>query len=156
MNKMDTDLITYQIKTAAEKEIFLHLNECNNNFTPPLSDRTDLRSYAKKLYENALTFEAWDGDRLIGLIAGYFSKDESRTFFISNVSVIKKYNGKGIASRLLKDCISYCKKNDYFVLTLEVNRHNSPAVAYYEKHRFRQYESKGDQLFLKLELKNEL
>lgn len=153
---MGTGNFKYMVKSAAEKEIFLHLTECNNNFTPPLSDRTDLLFYAKKLYEKAVTFEAWDGDRLIGLIAGYFSKDKSKTFFISNVSVIKEYSGKGIASRLLKDCISCCKKNDYFVVTLEVNRHNSPAVAYYEKHRFRQYESKGDQLFLKLELKNEL
>jgi ribosomal protein S18 acetylase RimI-like enzyme len=153
---METGNFTYKVKSAAEKEIFLHLNECSNNFTPPLSDRTDLASYAKKLFENAETFEAWNGDRLIGLIAGYFSKDETKTFFISNVSVIKEYSGKGIASRLLKDCISCCKENDYFVLTLEVNRHNSPAVAYYKKYRFRQYESKGDQLFLKLELKNEL
>lgn len=150
---MDISPITYQTKTATEKNIFLHLTYCNNNFTPPLSERTDLGSYAKKIFENAVTFEAWSDDQLIGLIAAYLSADDTRSVFITNISVTKEFTGKGIASRLLRNCIAHCVKNDYFVITLEVNRNNSPAISFYQKNQFMQSETRGDNLILKLELK---
>ena len=150
---MDTNPITYQTKAATEKNIFLHLTDCNNNFTPPLSERTELASYAKKIFEKAVTFEAWSDNQLIGLIAAYLSSDDKRSVFITNISVTKEFTGKGIASRLLRNCIAHCAKNDYFVITLEVNRNNSPAIAFYEKHQFIQSEARGDSLILTLNLK---
>ena len=150
---MDTNPVTYQTKTATEKNIFLHLEDCDNNFTPPLSERTDLASYAKKLFERSVTFEAWNEDRLIGLIAAYLSADDIRSVFITNISVIKEFTGKGMASRLLRNCIAHCAKNDYFVINLEVNRNNSQAIGFYEKHQFKQSGTRGDSLVLTLNLK---
>lgn len=153
---MDISRITYQTKTATEKNIFLHLTECNNNFTPPLSERTGLASYAKKIFENAVTFEAWDDDQLIGLIAAYVGADDKKSMFITNISVKKEFMGKGIASLLLKNCISYSVMNNYFEINLEVNRHNSPAIIFYEKHQFKQSYTRGDNLILKLEIKQRI
>jgi ribosomal protein S18 acetylase RimI-like enzyme len=150
---MDISRITYQTKTATERNIFLHLTDCNNNFIPPLSERADLASYAKKIFENSVTFEAWNDDQLIGLVAAYLSGDDIRSVFITNISVTKEFTGKGIASRLLKNCIAHCAKNDYFVITLEVNRNNSQAITFYKKHQFIQSETRGDNLILKLEIK---
>ncbi|HMK27085.1 MAG TPA: GNAT family N-acetyltransferase [Chitinophagaceae bacterium] len=150
---MDTNPVTYQTKTATEKNILSHLEDCDNNFTPPLSERTGLVAYAKKLFEKAVTFEAWNNDRLIGLIAAYLNTDDSRSVFITNVSVTKEFTGKGIASRLLRNCIAHCAKNDYFVINLEVNRNNSRAIGFYEKHQFKQSGTQGDNLVLTLNLK---
>jgi ribosomal protein S18 acetylase RimI-like enzyme len=150
---MDKSTITYQTKTATEKNIFLHLTDCDNNFTPPLSERTDLGAYAKKLFEKAVTFEAWSDNYLIGLIAAYLNPDDKRSAFITNISVTKEFTGKGIASRLLRNCIAYCAKNDYFVITLEVNRNNSQAIGFYNKHQFIQSGIRGDNLVMKLEIK---
>ena len=150
---MDISRITYQTKTASEKIIFLHLTDCNNNFIPPLSKRTDLASYAKKIFENSVTFEAWNDDQLIGLVAAYLNGDDIRSVFITNISVTKEFTGKGIASRLLRNCIAHCAKNDYFVIDLEVNRNNSQAITFYKKHQFIQSETRGDNLIMKLEIK---
>lgn len=150
---MDTPPITYQTKTAAEKNIFLHLTDCNNNFTPPLSERTDLSSYAKKLFEKAVTFEAWSDDQLIGLVAAYYGADEKKSMFITNISVKEEFMGKGIASLLLKKCIAHSVKNNYVEINLEVNKYNSPAISFYEKHQFKQSETRGDSLILILNLK---
>ena len=150
---MDKSSITYQTKAANEKNILLHLTDCDNNFTPPLSERTDLGSYANKIFEKAVTFEAWNDNHLIGLIAAYLSTDNIRSVFITNISVTKEFTGKGIASRLLRNCIAHCTKNDYFVLNLEVNRNNSQAIGFYEKHQFIQSETRGDSLILTLNLK---
>ena len=86
---MNKNNITYQTKAAAEKDIFSHLSVCNDSFLPPLNERVDIYSYAKKIAENALTFEAWDESTLIGLIAVYFNADAGKSAFITNVSVTK-------------------------------------------------------------------
>ena len=150
---MNKSPVTYQTKTATEKNIFLHLEDCDNNFTPPLSERTDLASYAKKLFERSVTFEAWRDDRLIGLIAAYLSSGDIRSAFITNISVTKEFTGRGIASRLLRNCIAHCTKNSYFVINLEVNRNNSRAISFYEKHQFKQSGAREDSLVLTLNLK---
>lgn len=150
---MDINPVTYRTKTASEKNIFLHLTDCNNNFIPPLSERTDLASYAKKIFENAVTFEAWDDDQLIGLIAAYLDADGKKSMFITNISVKKEFMGKGIASLLLKNCIAHSVMHRYFVINLEVNKNNSSAIPFYEKHQFKQSYTRGDSLILKLEIK---
>ncbi len=150
---MDTTPITYQTKTATEKNIFLHLTDCNNNFTPPLSERTGLGSYAKKLFEKAVTFEAWSDHQLVGLVAAYYSTDDKRSVFITNISVKEEFMGKGIASLLLKNCITHSVKNKYVEINLEVNKYNAPAISFYEKHQFKQSLTRGDDLTLKLEIK---
>ena len=100
-----------------------------------------------------MTFEAWGDDRLIGLIAAYLNADDIRSAFITNISVTKEFTGKGIASRLLRNCIAHCTKNGYFVINLEVNRNNSRAIGFYEKHQFKQSGTREDNLVLTLNLK---
>ena len=70
---MERNEITYRIKTATEEDICFHLKECNENFFPPLNERADINGYAKKIFEKAITFEAWKGNMLTGLIAAYFN-----------------------------------------------------------------------------------
>ncbi len=150
---MNKNNITYQTKAAAEKDIFSHLSVCNDSFLPPLNERVDIYSYAKKIAENALTFEAWDESTLIGLIAVYFNADAGKSAFITNVSVTKKFMGMGIASVLLKNCIEYSIQGNCFEIYLEVNRDNIPAIGFYKKLNFIQSGNKGDNLILKLDIK---
>ena len=111
---MEQDLtISYKTKTANANDISLHLLACDDSFIPALSSRINISDYAQKIYDKAITFEAWNKNELIGLIATYFTQPESGIAFITNVSVSKKYNGKGIASKLLSNCITYAVKTNY-------------------------------------------
>ncbi len=105
--------IKYKIKTATETDIRLHLEACNNNFTPLLSDRININKYSKQLFDKSITFEAWENKVLTGLIAAYFNQT-SQSAFITNVSVLKNFMGLGIASELLRKCIEYASQNNIY------------------------------------------
>lgn len=143
--------IDYKTKTAGEKEILVHLKECAGNFIPPLTDRIDISAYSKKLAEKSVTFEAWQAQFLIGLIAAYFNHLD-QVAFITNVSVSKNFIGGGIASRLLSRCIEYSKENNISQINLEVSKENDPAINFYRKFDFSNDSSNDSSLFMKLEL----
>jgi ribosomal protein S18 acetylase RimI-like enzyme len=148
----DKQLI-FKTKQAEKKAILMHLTECNDSFVPPLNERTDLNNYSNKIVEKAITFEAWNADLLIGLIAAYFNNADSPSAFITNVSVVKKFKGMGIATTLLKNCIDYSINNNCFEIYLEVNKENIPAINFYKKNNFTQIATKEDNLVLKLAIK---
>ena len=152
-SKMSTPAITYQVKTAAEKDILWHLTECNNNFVPPLTDRVEINAYAKKIFDKAITFEAWENKHLIGLIAVYVNNGSPKTSFITNVSVIKECMGQGIAAALLKKCIAHAAASGCIDIQLEVFKDNIAAINFYKKYTFTQSGIKDDSLLMKLEIK---
>lgn len=149
---MQTKNVTYQIKVANENDVLLHLNRCNDFFIPPLNSKVDLAEYSKKIYHNAITFEAWSGQNLIGLIAAYFNY-ENKFGFITNVSAVKDYIGEGVASKLILMCIDYANLHNYKEIKLEVFKDNTPAIKFYTKHNFKQIETKNDSLIMNLILK---
>ena len=147
--------IQYKTKTATEEEIFSHLIECNDNFRPPLDEKVNIQEYSNKLFEKSLTFEAWTGQTLIGLVAAYFNDLKNYSGYITNVSVVRKYTGKGIASELLNICIEYAIKNNFKEIILEVAKEGNNAIHLYKNFGFLKFKSKGDVLLMKLVLANQ-
>ena len=146
-------MIEYKIKSASESEIFTHLQKCNNDFIPPLDKKVNIRDYSKKIAEKAITFEAWNEKILVGLIAAYFNDAENIMGFITNVSTLKEYHGKGIASELLKMCMDYSKNNNFKEIFLEVSDKNSGAIHLYNKNGFKNIETKNGMLVMKFSIK---
>jgi len=152
MLNLKSNKIKYKIKTAAVNEIFSHLKECNENFTPPLDDRVNIEEYAKKIFDKSVTFEAWQDQLLVGFIAAYFNDNFSGSAFITNVSIVRNFMRLGIASRLLNLCIGYASQNNFKKLKLEVNRHNNSAIRLYDRLGFVSYKTNEDTLLMKLEI----
>ena len=140
--------ITYTIKKATVKDIELHLLLCDLQFIPPLSDKVDIESYSNKIYDKAITFEAWSQNKLIGVIAAYFNYEE-QFGFITNVSVDPKWTGKGIAAELLKNCLEYTVNSKFKTVSLEVNKNNGKAIGLYTKFGFEKESQKEDSLTMK-------
>jgi ribosomal protein S18 acetylase RimI-like enzyme len=140
--------LEYKIKTATEENICLHLQECNSNFVPPLSERLDIDEYSKKIFDKSITFEAWENDVLAGLIATYFDYN-NLSAFVTNVSVMKGFMGLGLASELLNMCIDYASKQNILEIKLEVNNKNDQAINLYKKFNFIPDEFKTDILIMK-------
>jgi len=133
---MNNKAITYFTNYATEEDIHLHLLICKNNFIPALDVTVNINEYARKIRNNAVTFEAWHNKILIGLIAAYFNNKNIKGY-ITNVSVHGDYLRKGIASKLMNDCINYGNKIRYKEISLEVNKLNKNAIILYEKFNFR-------------------
>ncbi|MFJ7970440.1 GNAT family N-acetyltransferase [Psychrobacillus sp. NPDC096389] len=116
------------------EKIYLHLLECKDNFVPPLNERVELRDFAKKIHDNAITFCAIDNHNLVGLVSCYFNNGAYG--FINHVSVLSKYKRLGIAIRLMEMCIDYALENSYSLLCLEVDSDNKAAIVLYTKVGF--------------------
>lgn len=124
------------VKQATAGEIRDHLQRCDNSFVPPLSSKVDVADYSLKLAQKAVTFEAFDGRKLIGLVAAYFTKENHNEAYITNVSVIGSYEGTGLAFKLMTLCMEYAKEKKFSSIVLEVSVLNKRAIRFYERLGF--------------------
>jgi ribosomal protein S18 acetylase RimI-like enzyme len=132
-----TDLdIIYEIQKAGFNQVFNHLLQCKDDFIPALDETVDIAAYSRKIVEKAITFEAWENENLAGLIAVYCNDINKETAFITNVSVLNKFGGIGIAGHLLKACVKYVTDKNFKTIKLQVNQKNKPAINLYKKHNF--------------------
>lgn len=93
-------------------------------------------AYAKKMAASADLFEAWSGEDLIGLVSVYCNAVDREVAFVTNVSVVSNWQGQGIASRLLSDCINYARDLGFSRIELDVDKMNAQAIALYRSHGF--------------------
>ena len=149
---MSPEDICYKISTATFDDVLQHLVKCNENFIPALNEKVDIKAYSQKIAKNSITFEAWINDELSGLIAAYFNDGEKKKGFITNVSTIKAYSGKGIASQLMEMCISYGVRHKFGEITLEVFQYNKSAIQLYKKYGFHQTGDKDNLVIMKRKL----
>ncbi|HEY6289611.1 MAG TPA: GNAT family N-acetyltransferase [Nitrospiraceae bacterium] len=128
--------IEYLLNETSAVQIAEHLSRCDADFVPPLSGRVEIRDYARKIASKATRFEAWSGGTLVGLVAAYCNDREKRIAYITSVSVLREWAGKGIAAHLMNQCVEYVKASGMRQISLEVAGHNTPAVKFYEKNGF--------------------
>lgn len=121
---------------AGAAAVSAHLRACDASFVPPLSPRVALEAYAEKIVSRAERFEAWSGACLVAFLGAYCNAPESRTAFVTSVSVLPLWQGKGIASRLLQACIEYVREGDFQRIELEVDLQNTAAFHLYQNHGF--------------------
>ncbi len=131
-----SELVEYSLNKASEAEIAKHLLCCDVDFVPPLSGRVEIINYAQKIVNKATRFEAWSGGILGGLVAAYCNDLEKRIAYITSVSVLKAWTGKGIATCLVDQCSEHAKSLDMRQISLEVARDNMLAIKLYEKGGF--------------------
>jgi ribosomal protein S18 acetylase RimI-like enzyme len=136
-------MIDYRTNTASEENILYHLETCDETFFNNLCNRVNIKVYSKKIKENAVLFEAWNNNHLVGLLAVYFNNIKDKIAYITNVSVSKKYEKNGIASELMKRCIEYGQTLKFRAIKLEVAVDNENAIHFYEKFNFKCSENKN-------------
>jgi ribosomal protein S18 acetylase RimI-like enzyme len=146
--------VEYSLNKASEAEIVEHLRTCDANFVPPLSGRVEIKDYAKKIASEATRFEAWSGGKLIGLVAAYCNDQEKLLAYITNVSVLRAWTGKGIAMRLLSYCIEHARASGMRQISLEVAGDSTPAIKLYEKSGFVTGKANGPFISMNLLLTN--
>jgi ribosomal protein S18 acetylase RimI-like enzyme len=149
---MAIETIEYKIKTASEEDIYSHLLECKDGFIPPLDETVNILEYSVKIIERSVTFEAWEDELLAGFIAAYFNDLNTHTGYITNVSLLKKYEGKGIAAALMRMCIQYAGQNDFQEIKLEVHQDNKAAIYLYRRFQFAETGNNGDFVIMSLKI----
>lgn len=146
--------LLYFVNKATAPEISTHLIACDAKFTPPLSDRVEIREYAKKIVRNGIRFEAWSGNALVGLVAAYCNDHVSGKAYITSVSVIEDWTGKGIALKLMNHAIEHARRTGMHHISLQVGRNNTSALSLYQKLGFDADTSSRQFIDMNLSLKN--
>lgn len=144
--------IEYTIDKSSQIQVQNILKLCDKYFIPKLSTRVNIQKYSKKICDNAICFEAWHKENLIGLIAMYINHEQKCFGYITNVNVIDEYKNKCIASTLLINCIQYSKENKIYTIELEVNKNNISAINLYKKFGFIAVKEENDSKFMRLKL----
>lgn len=142
--------IDFEVNTASEAQIAVHLSHCDDHFVPRLGDRVEINGYARKIAGNAMRFEAWSGNELVGLVAAYCNDQDQRIAYVTSVSVLREWTGKGVAARLMERCVDYARTTGKRQIRLEVASANAPAFGLYEKFGF--VAGKVDKPFVTMEL----
>jgi ribosomal-protein-alanine N-acetyltransferase len=143
--------IKFRINTSTVEHIKKHLIECSPHFAPVLATYVDIEEYSDKIFNKAVKFEAFDNNKLIGLVAVYIDLNR-KIGFITDVSVNIEYKGHGIASNLIKQVKSHALRNNIETLALEVYHENIKAINFYNKHGFTTYGSTTKTSFMQYEL----
>jgi ribosomal protein S18 acetylase RimI-like enzyme len=131
-----TASVEYLLNQASAPEIAELLSRCDADFVPPLSGRVKIDDYAKKIASKSTRFEAWSDDKLVGLVAAYCNDQERHVAYITSVSVLREWTGKGIATHLINQCVEQAKTVGMRKIRLEVASNNSLAIKLYEKSGF--------------------
>jgi ribosomal protein S18 acetylase RimI-like enzyme/SAM-dependent methyltransferase len=147
-----TDAVLYRRDAADLGQIAGHLQRCDARFVPRLSARVDLDEYAQKIFERAERFEAWSEGSLVGLVAAYCNDAARGMAFITSVSVLGDWGGRGIGTRLLRDCVTYAKLKAFRTISLEVGVSQRAAIRMYERCGFAAGETRGVFLVMHLDL----
>ncbi|MGE0567036.1 MAG: GNAT family N-acetyltransferase [Bacteroidia bacterium] len=136
-----TNPLLYETNKATATDIDFHLNACKQSFVPNLDSYVNISNYANKIRENGNTFEAWFNGKLIGLVAAYYN-EKKLSAFITNVSIEKDFEGKGIARQLLSDCKSFMQNKGALKIDLEIKPENTKAMEFYLRNGFAIVEKK--------------
>lgn len=145
--------IEFKLEIASYEDIFTHLSACKANFIPPLNETINVQEYAMKIFKKSITFEAWRDQCLVGLISIYLNDPTREKGYITNVSVLKEYHGKRIASNLLKKCIAYTRQIGFKTIELKVNDRNISAIHLYRRCNFGFKNKLDNQIIMELDLK---
>jgi ribosomal protein S18 acetylase RimI-like enzyme len=146
---MKSDL-EHRQNTAGPQHVEAHLAVCDPAFIPPLRARVDVSDYSAKIAARAHLFEAWSSGALVGLVAAYIEAGSARAF-VTNVSVLPSWTGRGVASALLRRCIDHARSVGVEEIALEVDVRNASAICLYERIGFRR--TGGDALQVAMTLK---
>ena len=140
--------VVFAVNRSTTEIIESHLSAVEHLFHPPLAGRVDIAAYAAKLFDKAMRFEAWDGNRLTGLVAAYVDT-AARSFFITNVSTLPGYARCGIASSLMHQCIEALTGHATTSGFLKVHSSNRPALHLYQQFGFEALETHDGVLTMK-------
>jgi RimJ/RimL family protein N-acetyltransferase len=142
-------IIEYKIKTAAKNDILMHLEEVDDLFKPKLSSSINLEEFSDKIFNKCITFEAWNNNKLIGLLSGYYNDQSTLIAFWNHWAVNASYHGIQCGIRILKEALNYGKEMKFKEINLEVNKNNTKVIEIYSKSGAVKFKENDTSIFMK-------
>ena len=120
------------------------LKSVDNLFPTPLSQKQELSLLAEKFMEKAtMCYHEEDGE-ILALVAGYTQNVTADMGYISVVATLPEAQGRGCASRLVKEFIEIATDADLSAVHLYTAKSNLSAIAVYKKLGFTEWVVEGE------------
>lgn len=113
------------------KKIHEFLKLVDKEFPIPLSEKTDLKDYALKLYRNATLCTYEENDNILAMVAGYTENIVGDMAYISMVVTLPEARGRGIARGLVSEFIGRARMKRLKAVHLYAVRQNTAAMKLY-------------------------
>ena len=126
----------FSINKSNENDLVNYINKCQNLFSPALNEIIDLNEFTNKILYKCDKFECWSNNVLIALVSAYINDKNSHVAFINHVCVLKDFEKKGIAKKLLHNCFIECQKRNFLEIQLNVMENNYKAISLYQNLGF--------------------
>ena len=127
------------MKSVSFQDVLNFLEIIDQDFSTPLSKKTDLFLLCNKFLKSGDMAIAFDSDkRIVGILVGYISNAHSPLAFASVLGVHPLHRGKGIAHDLINKFINEGKKINKSLagIRLYTSRSNIGAIQLYKKMGF--------------------
>lgn len=124
------------------EKVYDFLEDTDEEFDIPLSQKVNLSDYASKLSKLSSFSYCIDNGHIVAMISCYVNRPPIG--YISNVCVVRKYQGIGLFTKLLSKLKDESSHLGITYLRLEVNVDNIRARRVYERSGFKyedQYEN---------------
>ncbi len=143
------------IENKTQAEILKYFKSNSRVFFEPLDNRVNIDEYARKLAKFSTQFWLYDEGSPVGFMAAYLNDTSSKIAYISTISVIKSYQGKGGGKLLINNLIQLAARKKFYKIRLEVAANNSKAIRFYRKQGFYLFMKKDESYIMEKPLSYE-
>lgn len=124
---------------VTKEMILVFLQTVDKDFPIPISEKTDLESYAEKLFDRATICAEVIDNHITGMVAGYVKNTINRGAYIALVATLPEARKKGIARKLVNQFILIAKSANLQYVHLYTDNRNSKAISLYTSIGFQNY-----------------
>jgi len=123
-------------KQIPKKRLIALLTEIGDLLPVKLSERVIIADYAEKLLTNGEIIIAAFEDEYIGLIGFYDNDRINKKAYVSILGIKSRFQGMGIASKLLRMMQEHALKNQIVQCCLHVRKMNKKAIRFYKSNGY--------------------
>ena len=113
-------------------------------FPIPLSKKHDLNMFADKLLDKATLCLELEEDKILSMVAGYNHNMADNWAYISVVATLPEIQGRGVASKLIKEFICISESKHASAVHLYAGPENQAAISMYRKLGFVELKNQDD------------
>lgn len=115
------------------------LQKVDQIFPTALSEKQKLDEFADKLCTKATLCAAYEGNEIVSMVAGYTENIVDNKAYISIVATCPEKQGRGYASKLVKEFIAICDTKGIEAVHLYAASVNCPALNMYARLGFEEW-----------------
>jgi ribosomal protein S18 acetylase RimI-like enzyme len=112
------------------------INSVDKCFPIPLSERTDISVFTKKILNKAIILQAVIDDEIVGLSSFYANDIENMKSHLTFIAVNSSHINMGIASKLINEMLSILREKNMISVEVTTGSDNKAARSLYEKFSF--------------------